>query len=141
MYAPNRQYADQYRRMAVATSVAEADPHRLIALLLAGACERIRLAEACLQNGDQARKGKAIGEACAIVGHLNGSLDHEAGGEIAGNLSSLYDYLMRRLTEANLNNDTGALQECLSLLVEIETAWNAIQPGGVSPQAMAGAHA
>lgn len=141
MYAPNRQYADQYRRMAVATSVAEADPHRLIALLLAGACERIRLAEACLQNGDQARKGKAIGEACAIVGHLNGSLDHEAGGEIAGNLSSLYDYLMRRLTEANLNNDTGALQECLSLLVEIETAWNAIQPGGVPPQATAGAHA
>ncbi|MCD9045738.1 flagellar export chaperone FliS [Luteimonas sp. MHLX1A] len=129
MYASNRQYADQYRRMAVATSVAEADPHRLIALLLAGACERIRLAEACLQNGDQARKGKAIGEACAIVGHLNGSLDHEAGGEIAANLSSLYDYVMRRLTEANLNNDSSALQECLSLLLEIETAWNAIQPG------------
>lgn len=129
MYASNRQYADQYRRMAVATSVAEADPHRLIALLLAGACERIRLAEACLQNGDQPRKGKAIGEACAIVGHLNGSLDHEAGGEIAGNLSSLYDYVMRRLTEANLNNDSSALQECLSLLLEIETAWNAIQPG------------
>ncbi|PJJ99322.1 flagellar export chaperone FliS [Lysobacteraceae bacterium NML91-0213] len=141
MYAPNRQYADQYRRMAVATSVAEADPHRLIALLLAGACERIRLAEACLQNGDQARKGKAIGEACAIVGHLNGSLDHEAGGEIAANLSSLYDYLMRRLTEANLNNDAGALQECLSLLLEIETAWNAIQPGATAPQAMSGARA
>ena len=129
MYGSSRQHADQYRRMAVATRVAEADPHKLIALLLAGACERIRLAEACMHNGDQARKGKAIGEACAIVGHLNGSLDHEAGGEIAANLSSLYDYVMRRLTEANLNNDSSALQECLSLLLEIETAWNAIQPG------------
>lgn len=131
MYASNRQYADQYRRMAVATSVAEADPHRLIALLLAGACERVRLAEACLERGDPARKGKAIGEACAIVGHLNGSLDHEAGGEVAGNLSSLYDYVVRRLTEANLNNDAEALRECLSLLGEIETAWNAIRPAVV----------
>ena len=128
MYASNRQYADQYRRMAVATSVAEADPHRLIALLLAGACERIRLAEACLQNGDQARKGKAIGEACAIVSHLSGSLDHEAGGEIAANLASLYDYLVRRLTEANLHIDVEALHESLALLVEIESAWSAIQP-------------
>ena len=128
MYAPPRHFADQYRRMAVATSVAEADPHKLIALLLSGACERIRLAEACIGTGDHARKGKAIGEACAIVGHLNGSLDHEAGGEIAGNLSSLYDYVVRRLTEGNLHSDPEALREALTLLTEIETAWNAIRP-------------
>ncbi len=128
MYGSSRQHADQYRRMAVATRVAEADPHKLIALLLAGACERIRLAEACMHNGEQARRGKAIGEACAIVSHLSGSLDHEAGGEIAANLASLYDYLVRRLTEANLHNDVEALHESLALLVEIESAWSAIQP-------------
>jgi flagellar secretion chaperone FliS len=129
MYASSRQNADQYRRIAVATSVAEADPHKLVALLLTGACERIRLADACIANGDQARKGKAIGEACAIVGHLSGSLDHEAGGEIAANLSSLYDYVLRRLTEANLNNDPGALHESLELLGEVDAAWAAIRPG------------
>jgi flagellar biosynthetic protein FliS len=79
-----------------------------------------------MERGDQARKGKAIGEVCAIVGHLNGSLDHEAGGEIASNLSALYDYVMQRLTEANLHNDPAALRESLSLLGEIESAWNAI---------------
>lgn len=139
MYTSSRQHANEYRRMAVATSVAEADPHKLIALLLAGACERIRLAEACIANGDQARKGKAIGEACAIVSHLNGSLDHEAGGQIAGNLASLYDYLVRRLTEANLHNDVGALQESLTLLVEIEAAWHAIQPAAAPMTAGAAA--
>lgn len=122
----SRAYADQYRQNSLEGAVTSADPHKLVALLLAGACQRIRLAQACLGQGDLARKGKAIGEACAIVGHLNGSLDHEAGGELAGNLSSLYDYVVQRLTEANLHNDHAALDEALQLLGEIDSAWNAI---------------
>ena len=126
MYGSSRQYAEQYRKMSVSTSITDADPHKLVAMLLAGALERVRRALASLERGDQARKGKAIGEACAIVGHLNGSLDHEAGGEIASNLSALYDYVMHRLTEANLHNDESALVESLELLSEIDAAWNAI---------------
>ncbi len=136
MYGSSRQYAEQYRKVSVATAVTDADPHKLVALLLAGACERVRLAEACLARNDQARKGKAIGEACAIVGHLNGSLDHEAGGDIAGNLSALYDYVMQRLTHANLHNDATALQESLQLLSEIDAAWNAIPHDQRQPAAV-----
>lgn len=123
---PIQSLAIPRRDTSLASEVMDADPHRLVALLLAGACERIRLAEACAARGDQASKGKAIGEVCAILGHLNGSLDHEAGGEIAGSLSSLYDYVQARLTEANLNNDESAMPEALELLGEIEAAWNAI---------------
>jgi len=119
-------YAAEYRNTGLSSAVMEADPHKLVSLLLAGACERLRLAEACVVRGDLARKGKAIGEVCAIIGHLNGSLDHEAGGEIAGSLSSLYDYVQARLIEANLHNDESALRESLELLGEIESAWNAI---------------
>ena len=126
MHGNSRQFAEQYRKVGVSSSATEADPHKLVAMLLGGACERVRRAEAALTQGDQARKGRAIGEACAIVGHLNGSIDHEAGGEIAGNLSSLYEYMLQRLTEANLHNDPAALQEVLGLLVEIEAAWAAI---------------
>ena len=126
MLGSSRRYAEQYRKLEVAGSVTDADPHRLISLLLNGACERVRLAKACLDQKDLARKGKAIGEACAIVGHLNGSLDHEAGGELASNLASLYDYVIQRLTEANLHNDHAAMDEVLELLGEISAAWNAI---------------
>jgi flagellar protein FliS len=126
MYGSSRHFAEQYRKTGVSASVSEADPHKLISLLFEGASLRVRQAQACLAQGDLARKGKAIGEACAIVGHLNGSLDHEAGGEIAANLSALYDYIVRRLTEANLHNDESALTESLGLLGEIESAWNAI---------------
>lgn len=128
MYGSNRNYAEQYRKVGVSTRVVDADPHKLVAMLLEGANERMRRAEAFLAQGNQAMKGKAIGEACAIVGHLNGSLDHEAGGEIAGNLSALYDFVIQRLTEANLNNDANALRESLAVMIDIEAAWNAI-PG------------
>lgn len=126
MYGTSRHFAEQYRKTGVSAKVTEADPHRLISLLFEGASQRIRLAQAGLAQGNPASKGKAIGEACAIIGHLNGSLDHEAGGEVAANLSSLYDYIVRRLTEANLHNDGMALAESLDLLGEIESAWNAI---------------
>ncbi|HBN53526.1 flagellar export chaperone FliS [Stenotrophomonas sp. MYb238] len=139
MYGSSRNYAEQYRKVGVSTKVVDADPHRLVALLFEGANERIRRAEAFLAQGDQAMKGKSIGEACAIIGHLNGSLDHEAGGEIAGNLSALYDYVIQRLTEANLNNDVAALQESLSLMGEIESAWNAIPGDQRQRPAVAGA--
>ncbi|NYZ64353.1 flagellar export chaperone FliS [Luteimonas deserti] len=135
-----RHYAQEYRQSQLEGAVMDADPHKLVALLLSGACERIRLAEACIERGDQARKGKAIGEACAIVGHLGGSLDHEAGGEIAANLASLYDYVLRRLTEGNLHNDPDALRESLELLGEIDAAWTAIRPACVAAESV-GAHA
>ena len=130
-------YAAQYRNTGLSSAVMEADPHRLVALLLGGACERLRLAEACVERGELARKGKAIGEVSAIIGHLNGSLDHEAGGEIAGSLSSLYDYVQTRLIEANLHNDASALRESLELLGEIDAAWNAIPHDQRQPAAVA----
>lgn len=126
MYGANRHVADFYRKTGVASAALGDDPHRLIGLMLDGACKRIRLARACIERQDIPGKGKAIADACAIVSHLNASLNHELGGDIASNLSALYDYSMRRLTEANLNNDQDALDEVSSLLDEIASAWNAI---------------
>jgi flagellar protein FliS len=66
----------------------------------------------------------------------------EAGGEIAQNLSALYDYIQRRLFEANMQNDTAALRECDALIGDIQSAWAAIAPGApAEPARMAGAMA
>ena len=122
-------YASQYRQTAVSSAVLEADPHRLVALMFAGVRERLQLAAACIDAGNVARKGQAITEASTIVAHLDSSLNMDAGGEIAQNLSALYDYIQRRLLDANVHNDTAALRECDALVADIETAWNAIAPG------------
>jgi flagellar protein FliS len=118
--------ARTYQHVGAHGQVAAADPKRLIELLLAGAIDRIAEARGHLDRGDFARKGEALGRALAIVGELNGSLDLARGGEIAANLHSLYDYMGRRLTEANLRNDGRALDEVADLLREIKAGWDAI---------------
>lgn len=129
MYAASRQSAEQYRKVGATSSILEADPRKLVQLLLEGASSRLRLAMAHLERGDHAAKGKAIGRTCDIIGHLAGSLDHQRGGEIADNLSALYDYILLRITQGNLENDRQALQEALDLLGQIETAWAAMPAG------------
>ena len=127
-----RNFANQYRQTGVSSAVLDASPHQLIALMLAGARERTRLAVACLDRGDLPRKAQAITDASAIIGGLNGALNLEAGGEIADGLHALYDYAQRRLLDANAGNDAAPLLEVDGLLGDIESAWTAIAPTGTA---------
>jgi flagellar protein FliS len=124
----SRSYAQQYRSTSVSAAVLDADPHRLVALMLSGARDRIRLAGACLERGDIPRKAKAISDASGLIGGLSGALNLAAGGEIAAGLQSLYYYAQQRLVSANADNDAAALDEVDSLLGDIESAWQAITP-------------
>lgn len=121
-------YLKQYRSTGLEGSVIDASPHKLISLLLSGARERITLALAAMSEGRISAKGEAISRACAIIDSLRGSLDHTAGGEVAGSLEALYDYASRRLVEGNAANDPGALTEVDTLLAEVQAAWAAIPP-------------
>lgn len=115
-----------YRNVGAHAQVAAADPHRLIQLLLAGALERVTAARGHLERNEVARKGEQISKAVTIVGSLSDSLDLDRGGEVATNLRGLYDYMTRRLTEANLRNEPAILDEVAGLLREIKTGWDAI---------------
>lgn len=123
-----RSSAQQYRQTAISSAVLDANPHRLVSLMLAGIRERLRLAAACIEIGDLPRKGQALSEASRIIAELDGSLDHSAGGDIADGLAALYDYSQRRLVEANLHNDVAAVQEVDGLIADIEGAWRDIDP-------------
>ncbi len=116
----------QYKSVGVASAVEDASPHRLVQMLLQGAIARVTAAEGYLARGETARKGESIGMAIGIIDGLQGSLDLEAGGEIAGNLAALYDYMVRRLTVGNRDNDKEPLGEVLHLLKEIKEAWDGI---------------
>lgn len=54
---------------------------------------------------------------------LDATAAGEAGAELVGNLSALYDYVVRRLFHANLHNDVQALDEAGQLLENIASAW------------------
>ena len=120
--------AHAYQNVGAEAAVTDADPHRLIQLLLQGALDRIAVAKGHMQRGEVAPKCECIGKAIDIVGGLRGALDHERGGEIARNLQALYDYAELRLLEANTHNDPARLDEVAQLLGDIKGAWESIAP-------------
>ena len=132
-----RAFANQYRQTSASSAVLDASPHQLVLLMLNAARERVRLASACIERADLARKGTAINEASAIIAGLAGTLDLKAGGEVATGLQSLYDYFQRRLIEANARNDAAPLTEVDDLLGDIEGAWKAIDPDAPAPAPVA----
>ncbi|HSC68986.1 MAG TPA: flagellar export chaperone FliS [Cellvibrio sp.] len=115
-----------YSSVKVHSGVESASPHRLIQMLFEGALERIAQAKGAMAQKQIARKGELIGKATAIVGGLQGSLNDKEGGVLAANLDSLYDYIIRRLAQANYENNPDYLDECVSLLGEIKSAWDSI---------------
>lgn len=115
-----------YASVKVQSGVDDASPHRLIQMLFEGALERIAQAKGAMQQKQLARKGELLGKAINIVGGLQGSLNDRDGGELAANLDSLYDYIIRRLTQANYENNLDYLDECGRLLGELKSAWDAI---------------
>lgn len=116
-----------YKKVGVESKVNGADPHMLISMLFQGALLAIDNAKNEILRKDVAAKGKSISKAIAIIGEgLHASLDMRVGGELAQNLSSLYDYMVRRLVDANLKNDISVLDEVTRLLTEIAGAWDSI---------------
>ena len=124
-----RNFANKYNKMAVQTGVDSGSPHRLVQMLFEGALEKIAVAKGHLDRGQIPEKGRHISWAISIIEGLRASLDMDRGGDIANNLSDLYDYMKRRLLEANLANDSQILDEVSSLMREIKEAWDAIAPG------------
>ncbi|MGB4006908.1 MAG: flagellar export chaperone FliS, partial [Halanaerobiales bacterium] len=58
-----------------------------------------------------------------IISELMVSLDMEQGGEIARNLYNLYDYMNRRLIQANIRKDPALVDEVINLLSSLKESW------------------
>jgi flagellar protein FliS len=125
--------ASAYRSVSAWSSVADQDPQRLVVVLYDCALERIAAARGCMENGCTGDKNELVHKALAIVAELRGSLDRVRGGEIAAHLDDLYDYMGRRLVQANAANQPEALEEVASLLRELRQGWAGIADPATRP--------
>ncbi|SAI71205.1 flagellar protein [Bordetella ansorpii] len=113
-----------YTDIGLETQVLSAGPERLITLLFSGARAAIAQARIHMEAGRIAERGAAISKAARIVEEgLKQGLNMEVGGEIAANLSRLYDFILRALLTANLKADTEQLDIADQLLAELADAW------------------
>jgi len=127
MFGTMKRGVNAYANVGLETGVASASPLKLIIMLYDGALAALLGAKANMAAGNIAAKGSAISKAITIIDNgLRASLDKSAGGEIADNLDALYDYMSRRLLQANLKNDVAIVEEIHGLLADLRGAWVSI---------------
>jgi flagellar protein FliS len=120
--------AAQYKRINTESALEHASPHQLIQMLMNGALERLVQAKAAMEHGDIALKGHLIGKTTAILAGLQNNLDPIQSPDLVDKLNALYDYMQRRLFEANIKNDPGMIDEVSDLMRTVKSSWEEIAP-------------
>ena len=124
MYTLPRAAANAYAKVGLESGIVAASPHQLIVLLYEGAELSVRMAIRHIADGDLPQKAVAITKAGSIIHDgLRAALDMRQGGDLALQLSALYDYMNKRLMLAHVSNQAAPLEEVLGLLRELRQAW------------------
>lgn len=106
-----------YRQNAVMT----AKPGELTAMLYDGLVRFLYQARQAIDMKKMEEANQALLRAQDIVHYLAGTLDSNY--EISASLAALYDYMARRLIEANMKKDSAAVDEVLDLVKDLSAAW------------------
>lgn len=105
------------------TSVGTASKEQILLMLYQSAIKNCKKGIEAIEQKQIAKKGEYIGKLQDIVIELNNSLDFEIGGQIAKELSTLYDYILHSSTQANIKIEKAPLESCLNILNTLYEGW------------------
>ena len=108
---------NQYRENSVYT----ASPEELTLMLYNGLVKFIMKAQHAISKNDMENANKSIIRAQEIVSELMSTLDMKY--EVAASLELLYDYMIRRLIEANVKKSSEILDEVLEFAKDLRDTW------------------
>lgn len=112
-------YTNQY----LANTVLSASPEQLLLLLYDGAGRFLAQAIQAIEVGQVDKRAYFINKASAIVSEFAATLDRSQAPALAEDLTALYGYMLRRMMQANLKNDTEPLVEVKGLLADLRATW------------------
>ncbi|GAC20842.1 flagellar export chaperone FliS [Paraglaciecola arctica] len=115
-----------YKKGNLKQEISQADPHKLTLMLMQGTLDKLAYSKGCIERKDYAGKSEHISRATAILLNLRETLELKEGAEVADNLFALYDYMIQRLIDANVQNSLKIVDEVITLLLPIKTAWSQI---------------
>jgi flagellar secretion chaperone FliS len=105
-------------------SVNTASPGELTLMLYNGCLKFIHLAKNSIVEKNIEVKNTNLLKAQKIIQELMVTLNMEL--EVSKNMMSLYDYLNRRLIEANIKSDIGILNEVEELITDFRDTWKQV---------------
>lgn len=109
--------AQLYRNNSIQT----ASPAKLTLMLYDGAIKFCNIAKEGLKENDIAKTSNNLIKAQRIITELRGSLDKKY--EVSKDFDLVYDYIYRKLVEANIHKDEEALEEALKYTREMRETW------------------
>lgn len=116
-----------YARIEVESAVMSASQQQLVTMLFDGALNALVRARLFLQDGNLEGKGLSLSKAINIIDNgLKVGIDETSSDELTQNLLALYNYMVRRIFQANLHNDISAIEEVENLLRNIADAWKEV---------------
>ena len=90
-------------------------------MLYNGAIKFIRQGEQFLAYGDYENANNAILRAQDVINELSQTLNMKY--EISNNFKTLYNYILSKLIEGNMNKDVEPLKEAAYLITEFRDTW------------------
>ncbi|WP_121611024.1 flagellar export chaperone FliS [Mesobacillus foraminis] len=105
-------------------SVNTASPGELTLMLYNGCLKFIHIAKNAIQTKDIQVKNTNIQKAQKIIQELMVTLNQDL--EVSKDMLSLYDYMNRRLIEANIKSDASILEEVEGLVTEFRDTWKQV---------------
>jgi flagellar secretion chaperone FliS len=107
------------------TQIQTADQGKLILMCYDGAISFLMQARKAHEENKYQVRDNFFTKAQNIIWELDNSLNFEAG-EIAYNLDSLYNYMIRRIIDSQYHNNDEAAKEVVHHLQELKEAWETI---------------
>ena len=105
-------------------SVTTASPGELTLMLYNGCIKFIGLAKKAIENKSIEQRNYNIQRAQAIISELMSTLNMDIA--ISKQMLPLYEYISRRLVEANIKNDLAILDEVEDLVTEFRDTWKEV---------------
>lgn len=105
-------------------SVTTASPGELTLMLYNGCLKFLAKAKTAITEKNIQEKNNNIQRAQAIIMELMSTLNMDV--EISKEFLPLYDYMNRRLVEANIQNDVAIIEEVEGLVTEFRDTWKEV---------------
>ncbi|MFQ5537732.1 MAG: flagellar export chaperone FliS [Gemmatimonadota bacterium] len=139
-------YGPQERNAYKEAEILASSPERLIPILYEHLLVNLRRGSLFIRKKDIEGKFSALAKASDIVYELIASLDHEAGGELARSLGSLYGFWIKEISAAGRELDADRLDRVAEMVSSLHESWieavgrvegSGSSPGSASPPGVA----
>ncbi|TKI72832.1 flagellar export chaperone FliS [Lysinibacillus mangiferihumi] len=105
-------------------SVTTASPGELTLMLYNGCLKFLSKAKLAIQDKNIQDKNTNLIKAQAIISELMATLNMDI--EVSKNMLALYEYMNRRLVEANIQNDVSIIEEVEGFVTEFRDTWKEV---------------